>query len=823
MSDKVFKFGSGRLTFIPLGRMGRAGIDGVDGVSPPAPIYQWSINGTTGWHSPYALGDVYMRISIDGGATYSAAQRAVAVDGTNGVNGGVGSSAGNAGLFGAASGMAVAAGITHLTLAGHAVGGIGAGDYVFDGAVNAAYVTANPRTSFLAADGRGFKLDPLQRHRPEMFGDVSTAAAMSTALDAALEHVPATTTKYSGLVELRNGSINLSQTLEPDAVFNLKGHSTGYVNGGAIGFAATRLIFPVNTTGLRVRSAGTEGTGLLAGTTNAAGSKIEGIQIEQALDGSGNLGTDREAHGIHCRGTLIAKHISIDNVAGDGINITASFDGGASTVGNANNWFLESCSVHYGAGNGLRVGRTGGVTGAADTNAGLAIHLYIHQVARAGIIDYSYYGNQYISPQINASGNNGVHHAGAIWQLNVESNVGGEPGVFADWYKLKIQAAPDVNFPAWSATTTYYSTIPMLVTSPSLVTVPYQENQRTLAHIPNGIVIAGNMGVTQQTPRVEGKFNVGFVCNMGVGHFRSTGGDTNHPAWAFIGPEEYTYIGTPSDTIADLHKRAYIMRHRVNGFEWSIGYENVVSGVERDIVSRYAGAIQWSISGKGTARTYGRSAAVEGMFTAHDMALQDPNDSANARIIGYRAAAPTTGYHARGEFRFNVNPSATGTLGWSCAASGTPGTWVAVPVGTPLGPTFANGVSAATFNANTSQMFFGFGGNPDYRQALVTRHAVNLAGNGFDFYLHNTGDAIGAVPTFRAATIDDVGFESFGRVKGTQFTVGTDKVVGARGAAVTDPAYSAAAPTKAEFDALVDTVRALLARLRAATGHGLIA
>lgn len=72
-----------------------------------------------------------------------------------------------------------------------------------------------------------------------------------------------------------------------------------------------------------------------------------------------------------------------------------------------------------------------------------------------------------------------------------------------------------------------------------------------------------------------------------------------------------------------------------------------------------------------------------------------------------------------------------------------------------------------------------------------------------------------------------------------------DKVVGARGAAVADPAAitssdaanSAAAPTKAEFDALVlrfnqlradftserTATVALLARLRAATGHGLIA
>ena len=68
------------------------------------------------------------------------------------------------------------------------------------------------------------------------------------------------------------------------------------------------------------------------------------------------------------------------------------------------------------------------------------------------------------------------------------------------------------------------------------------------------------------------------------------------------------------------------------------------------------------------------------------------------------------------------------------------------------------------------------------------------------------------------AQIDATGFDCtiIYKVNGT-------KVVGARGAAVADAFHSAAAPTKAEFDALVDTVNSLLARLRATTGHGLIA
>lgn len=50
-----------------------------------------------------------------------------------------------------------------------------------------------------------------------------------------------------------------------------------------------------------------------------------------------------------------------------------------------------------------------------------------------------------------------------------------------------------------------------------------------------------------------------------------------------------------------------------------------------------------------------------------------------------------------------------------------------------------------------------------------------------------------------------------------------NKVLGARGAAVANAAHSAAAPTKAEFDAFVDLFNTLKSRLEAATGHGLIA
>lgn len=55
--------------------------DGLNGISVMA---QYSVNGTSNWHSPFATGDKYMRTSADGGNTWS---DAVIIKGENGANG----------------------------------------------------------------------------------------------------------------------------------------------------------------------------------------------------------------------------------------------------------------------------------------------------------------------------------------------------------------------------------------------------------------------------------------------------------------------------------------------------------------------------------------------------------------------------------------------------------------------------------------------------------------------------------------------------------------------------------------------------------------
>ena len=66
---------------------------------------------------------------------------------------------------------------------GYASGGRGAALYVHDAAVDGRYVAANPRSSFVTQDGRGFRLSLDQTVTPYMFGAVGNANFTASAED----------------------------------------------------------------------------------------------------------------------------------------------------------------------------------------------------------------------------------------------------------------------------------------------------------------------------------------------------------------------------------------------------------------------------------------------------------------------------------------------------------------------------------------------------------------------------------------------------------------------------------------------------------------
>lgn len=73
-------------------------------------------------------------------------------------------------LFTSATSKSVPVGTNTVETTGYSSEGLGGARYVYDAAVDSAYVTANPRSSFITANGRGFRLGTQQVILPEMLG-----------------------------------------------------------------------------------------------------------------------------------------------------------------------------------------------------------------------------------------------------------------------------------------------------------------------------------------------------------------------------------------------------------------------------------------------------------------------------------------------------------------------------------------------------------------------------------------------------------------------------------------------------------------------------
>lgn len=81
------------------------------------------------------------------------------------------------GLFSAASTLSIPTGTDLVQTSGYSVVGTGAALYSYSSSIDAAYVTANPTTSFRSSNGRGFKLATGQVLTPQKLGASSSSVA----------------------------------------------------------------------------------------------------------------------------------------------------------------------------------------------------------------------------------------------------------------------------------------------------------------------------------------------------------------------------------------------------------------------------------------------------------------------------------------------------------------------------------------------------------------------------------------------------------------------------------------------------------------------
>lgn len=609
---------------------------------------------------------LYTQASFIGPAGTNGTNGTNGLPGLPGTNGGIGSSAGNAALFTAAAGMTIGTGITAFRMSGYSVAGIGGGYYIYDAAVTGTTVTANPRTQFLSADARGWRLDPKQRLTLEMFGGIAdwngtTGTDNYAAFTAAAQFTAVAGVSYIPTIHMGIGAYYTATTPDPAAVYHFKGEGCGLINGSTPGGTATRIITPTNTTTWRMCG----GAGLAfsaGGAINPSGSILEGIRFEQATQG-----TDLTAHGIHARYTPNIINCAVDFVAGDGVHIRATAGGAGSQNGNANNWRITNLNVHSCGGNAVRID-------GADANAGVCTGLVTSTgVGLAGYFSSSYYVNTIVGAQFTGFNNTGVQYLGRSWQPIAAGTNQPPANGSVYWYDRGPLASPSAQFPAWNSATAYVPLGPCIAQSPDVFVGTYIEGGGTLngfGHAPNGTIIGTDMGWTDTTPILQGTSSFhSMTTQTGIGHYRGTGGSVNHPAYPTIGAEEFTLLGAydPAYSYADPTQLRTLMWHRIKGidFYWRYAFSDMQIG--------YGAQVAYYINGASTTRTFGRSAVQPYFLTLPDYGIIDSTDGTNARIHGLRSAVPSSGNHAAGEFMWNNTGGSL--LGWTCTATGTPGTW----------------------------------------------------------------------------------------------------------------------------------------------------
>jgi hypothetical protein len=88
------------------------------------------------------------------------------------------------GLFANSATFDIPTGIVLVQTSGYSVVDKGSAIYVFDAAVNSAYVAAHPLSSFIYSDGRGFRLSLEQDINQEMLGAADSVSESSTVITA---------------------------------------------------------------------------------------------------------------------------------------------------------------------------------------------------------------------------------------------------------------------------------------------------------------------------------------------------------------------------------------------------------------------------------------------------------------------------------------------------------------------------------------------------------------------------------------------------------------------------------------------------------------
>lgn len=593
-----------------------------------------------------------------------------------GSKGDPGGSAMSIGLFTQASGLSIPIGTDRVRTSGYDTAGIGGGDYIADAAVNSSFVSANPRTSFISANGRGFRLDPYQYLTFEMFGghpDAVVAANLrdttgGTYNDAAMAAVQGfanrTTNGPNFIIGPRvnfKGDYRFQNGIDLKKIVELIGTTTGVANQ----VWQTRFFFPNNVHCITINQFNTSALGDGAVTTCSTGSLIRGITVVHATGGTGVW------RGFWVRSqAYIAQCVSI-GAPGKAFSFIANSGGGTDedglpALGNVNGSFVERCIAST-------CGSDAFTFGGSDANACVTIGLQAAtSIGGCAIKEVSSLGNTHIAPEADSFNNNGLgrtSHLGNDYML-IDNTAGigasTEPGTNdLVWYKLQAGST----YSAWSSGGTYKVSMPYFASggsNRSRFVAPYQEGG--LSHIQGPAGVAGGQsGFTRYSNAEAGLVGGGTINPCGYGVSLSTAIGNMPPGSAFGTDMQLLWGPDLANGILE------ILNFQGNG---DFQAKKILNGTTRQIDFTIDGAtVSFGYTLKGATATFGRSSAVEGMFYANGIALGSL-DSTTKRIQAY-AAGPPAAAGAEREVRWNdgSNGAYAAVDYWICKA----GVWTARP------------------------------------------------------------------------------------------------------------------------------------------------
>jgi hypothetical protein len=591
-------------------------------------------------------------------------------------------------LFTAAATLSIPLGTDVVRTAGYHTAGKGVADYVADAAVDAAYVTAHPKTSFISANARGFRLALkgfVWHSQLGAYGDYTGSAASGSgtddkpafdAYDALVKYLAQNFDGffYQGAPVLwfDAPAYYSSDTYDAKVTINWQGNG-----GGQPGGNSTRIIYAADKAGVRLQAYDTLGEGVdPSPSTGADNSVVRGI----AFESKGGTPNQLKA-GIWLRTKATVENCTFDGFPGLGFLVKADVGGSGADRGNANGWIAHNIYIVNCKSGGI--GAFGG-----DTNAGRCTSIAVNHCAGYGANIRAFLGTGAYDFSIASCGVNG---AGGLNQTSMVTDgtylyrlVDGQDalgattpptsgGSNAVWHFVGPGGVHPF-FPLYSTYTGAYVSgggcyVRGGTARMAALNIYNEGDQAPALCFAPSMLLGGFCEPTNPAcPYVHGGDTSGGGISSTVGFQKDwTDPATGKRIRAGFGDDP----GVPAN-VSVLH-----FYHSVYApFLWRMTFG--IGGVyQEDLWFSYQGSGSqraWGITGPSTTQQAGTGAACPYHFVGVNFIL---GDDGPGRKLDYAGTVPAAGLHGKGSIVFNNNPNASGAgsnAGWICTATGTPGT-----------------------------------------------------------------------------------------------------------------------------------------------------